>query len=179
MSESAVTGVSRRTVARGFAWSVPAVLAVAAAAPIAASTAGSSNSVDITMTTQGRCVNSVTVTGTVRVVNTTTSSSLSNLTLEVWIAVRAGTFTSSIAGWSALTLVPGVTNTFGTATTFYQYTATYTGALTPVDGTTQISYSFVETKVQGSGCPVDQRYAVASSIVVDGETLTTDTGLRP
>lgn len=159
-----MTNPSRRTITRGAAWSVPAVMTAAAAPASAVSPTG----VELTRYTQyyaqtSGCANGYKLhwDGTQPGVNgvtiknsRSTPVTVSNLSIVFLVSVNnlALKADSGYTGWSSPTAT-GATQTIN-GIRYYQYRSAYTGTTTvPAKGTSYVQYSFT-----GSICRTGTTY---------------------
>lgn len=144
IDENAGTGVRRRTVVRGAAWAVPAVV-VATSAPAFAASPVPPGGLDGWVELEKRCDDRrgptrLTVDGTGSYPNrglwvfvTPAGPTPSNATIIFYLQSSTLTFSnSSGTGWSNLVRASGL-DTTAPATGYYAYQTTYTGAWTYFD----------------------------------------------
>lgn len=188
--------LTRRSVARGLAWTAP-VVAVAAAAPAMAASptpelvvAGRvtwnrswvSEAID---NTQGYKVFSTRSGSTYPgagygVVNTTPSSTLSNFTVTFYLADYGVSFgrhpSYGDAAWTTLSRDYSKATKSYRGYTFYPYTTTYTGSISARQGTTSAP-PFAFTSYGGR--QYTPGYFVDNSVVVGGRTIVGNYGPIP
>lgn len=149
--------ISRRSLARGAAWSVPAITVLASAPAVAASPVPSVKGQTYYFDDYYDGITGKTITGEVRSANPASCSytvtdgpaSVTNLSATYWLPVPNYTFTKvGSSPWSNLTRDTTQANKVGSTThlTYYAYTTTYsgTGSSTTTCGP---SYSFTAPKV--------------------------------
>lgn len=139
---------SRRTVARGAAWTVPAVALAATAPSAVASTDPCATpqgcpspfaDVIVGRTSGGGCAPgqyTVRFSGRIGFDDAKTGSQLSDAVLYLYLPDSSLTFAGSAAdGWTVLTRDAGQSSIVDGGTTYYAYSSSYTQPITPTDGT--------------------------------------------
>lgn len=154
--------LSRRTLAKGAAWAVPAVLLAGAAPAYAASPVitsvrqiytyrgNPSGCVPMTLSTQQNSSGTGDANYFIGWQNTTTSTKLTNISIMFWYAEPnitwiSGTQAPSPACWTVPTRVSTAT-IVDAGVTLYGYQSTYTCAVTAVNGTTYLADFDWQTK---------------------------------
>lgn len=174
--------LSRRTLARGAAWSLP-VVAVASAAPLAsASTACSGPQgcpqpfADATLgrVAGGPCGPSQYVlrfSGTVGFSDAKTGSQLSDAVVTLFLPDAALDFSGPAAnGWTALARDTSQSPIVDGGTTYFAYSTSYQPAIQPTDGTFELPRS--GTSVTGCVELTPEYFFTRRSTVVNGAVVT-------
>lgn len=181
-------GISRRSVARGAAWGIPAIAVAASAPAVAASGPTVRNAGYVTgVWGQGSCSGTVvTVNGTASantanpgyiVQNTTKSTKISGITLTFFFPISGLTFTAlpgSDSGWP--TLASNGATQVNNGVTYYGYSSTYSP--TDVTATSPNTTLYYGWRSNCSSRSLGSRYFYANSTAtIDGKPTPTNSGL--
>jgi hypothetical protein len=155
LTSSPPRGVSRRSLVKGSAWSVPTVVVATQAPALAASCAGPGGCPVVSRLTRvvrGNYLGCARLTWDsrpstlsslgVKFSVTTPATTITNVVVTFWISTPSLTFTvdNTVANWSTPTY-SGTIQVVGSAT-YYAYSTTFLGTVTPVAGTTVIPFFF-------------------------------------
>lgn len=187
--------LSRRTLTRGAAWSLPA-LTVAGAAPAVAASSTTPPALGVAgRVTYNAAWNTENPDGTrsykvfstlpgtttpgagYRVTNTTTSTTITNYSVTYYLPASNLTFSqgpSSNAGWSLLSRDTSKATKSYNGYTYYAYTSTYTSAITAVNGTTTLP--IFEFQSQNNTSNSTSLYYVDNSAIINGTLQTANYG---